>query len=392
MADTTVKYFHSGMANAPVLSGSAGALIAVLDACLVNGLNLQTLDSLVIAGGIATATRAAGITGPEVGSVQLITGATVTGGTINGEQKVLTVTATTYTFATTLANQTATGTITSKQAPAGWAKTYTGTNLAAYKPTDVTATGCLLRVDDTGTTVARVVGYEAMSDVNTGTGPFPTAAQRSGGSYWSKSSTANSTARNWMVIADGRFVYFARNFHASNTTDYELSVFGDMVPTKSGDAFACVISGQASDVSGAAVAIQNNYWQSEVSGSYLETYSPRSYTGIGSAIQLRKSSPAILNSTTSWQSGATTSSITYPNPEDGGLYVSPHYLIEHSPVSFRGVSPGFWMVPQSVANGQFAARDSVTGVTGLSGRTLKALTCGLSPLGVCFFDITGPWR
>ena len=100
----------------------------------------------------------------------------------------------------------------------------------------------------------------------------------------------------------------------------------------------------------------------------------------------------MLNSTTSWQSGAITNSIPYPNPEDGGLYVSPHYLVEHAAISLRGVSPGFYMVPQLVANGQFAARDRVTGVTGLSGRTLIALTCGLSPLGVCFFDLTGPWR
>lgn len=391
MADTTVKYFHSGMPNAPVLSGSAGALIAVLDACLVNGLNLQTLDSLVIAGGIATATRAAGITGPEVGSVQLIAGATPAG--LNGEQKVLSVTATAYTFATTgIADQAATGTITSKQAPAGWAKPFAGTNLAAYKPTDVSATGCLLRVDDTGTTTARVVGYETMSDVNTGTGPFPTSTQRTGGSYWSKSSTANATARNWMVVSDGKMFYFARNYNANNTVDHELTVFGDFLPTKSGDAFACVINGQATDVSASAVAALNNYWHSDAAVTTNEVYCPRSYTAIGSAVQMRKTSPAILASSTAWGSGTITSSIPYPNPEDGGLYVSPHYLLENVSVSFRGTSPGFWMVPQMVANGQFAVRDSVTGVSGLSGRTLKALTCGLATYGVCFFDITGPWR
>jgi hypothetical protein len=33
----------------------------------------------------------------------------------------------------------------------------------------------------------RASGYESMSDVNTGTGPFPTAAQVAGGGYWEKS-------------------------------------------------------------------------------------------------------------------------------------------------------------------------------------------------------------
>lgn len=39
-ADTSVKYLHSAMPGAPVLSGTAGSLISVLDACLVNGLSL----------------------------------------------------------------------------------------------------------------------------------------------------------------------------------------------------------------------------------------------------------------------------------------------------------------------------------------------------------------
>jgi len=48
-ADTTVKVFHSGMTGAPSLSGTAGALIAVLDALLINGFGANNLDSLVIA-------------------------------------------------------------------------------------------------------------------------------------------------------------------------------------------------------------------------------------------------------------------------------------------------------------------------------------------------------
>lgn len=390
MSDTSVKYFHSGMAGAPVLSGTAGALIAVLDACLVNGFGLVTLDSLVVAGGIATGAKAGHPF--EAGTVGLIAGATPAG--LNGEKKMLSVTGSTFTFdATGVADQVAAGAVTAKLAPATWARAYSGTNLAAYKPTDVTATGCLLRVDDTAPTTARVIGYETMSDVNTGTGPFPSATQRSGGSYWSKSNAANATARPWMVVADGRFVYCARSHHLTSPQDYELSVFGDIVPTKTGDAFGCVLMGQASDVSGAMVAVLNNYWHSDPASTTQEFYAPRSYTGIGSAVQLRRASPFIAHNTLAWQSGAMgAAGLPYPNPEDGGLYVSPHYVLESAVLSFRGTSPGFYMVPQNVANGQFAARDSVTGVSGLAGRTLKALTCGLNPYGVALFDITGPWR
>ena len=56
MADTSVKYFHSEMPGAPVMSGTAGSRIAVLDACLVDGWGLLTASSVVVAAGVATAT------------------------------------------------------------------------------------------------------------------------------------------------------------------------------------------------------------------------------------------------------------------------------------------------------------------------------------------------
>src|SRR5574337_1832659 len=210
-ADTTVVYFHSAMTGAPSLAGQAGTLIAVLDACLVNGFGAGTVDAVVISGGVATVTRSAGHSF-EVGTVALISGATVSGGSINGRQRVLAVTSSTWTFdATGLADQSATGTITAKLAPAGWTKPFSGTNLAAYKG-DVTGTGCLLRVDDTGGTVGRVVGYESMTDVNTGSGPFPTSTQISGGGSLGKSSTADATARPWMIFADDRTFYICVNW------------------------------------------------------------------------------------------------------------------------------------------------------------------------------------
>lgn len=390
--DTSVKYFHSGMTGAPVLSGTAGALSAVLDACLVNGFGLKSVDSLVVAGNVATANISSGHSA-EVGTVVDMAGVTGACSAINGNQKVTAITGTSVSFATTgLTDQTATGTITLKMAPVGWAKTFAGTNLAAYKPTDVTATGCLLRVDDTGTTVARVVGYESMSDINTGVGPFPTAAQRSGGSYWSKSDAATSSARPWILVADGRMLYFARAFHSSSTSAYELHVFGDPVATKSGDAFCCVISGHVTSVVGAAVAILNNYWTSDVNTSTQEIYVARPFTGIGGAAFLRKTMPSILNLATNWMSGDSNNLVTYPNPEDGGLYTVPHNLIDQPSLSLRAVSPGFYGCPQNVGAGNFYPLMTITGV---AGKTVKALTLfgsSAAPTGVCFFDVTGPWR
>lgn len=388
-ADTTVKFIHSGMTGAPTLSGQAGQLIGVLDAALVNGFGLGTLDSLVIASNVATATRAAGHPF-EVGSVALIAGATVSGGTINGEHRVTSVTATTYTFETTgLSNQTATGTITHKVAPAGWAKPYAGTNLAAYKPTDVTATGCLLRVDDTAARAARVVGYESMTDVSTGVSPFPTAAQVSGGGYWPKSSASDSSVRSWIVVGDTKMFYLLVAFSGSSTSYSFSAAFGDISPFKSGDAFHCVINFATSDISGATPGTHSSDYESNCGSSVIGTYAARPYTALGSSVGVARNYPTFVP-TTGLRSGESSGGhVGFPNPADGGLFVVKHFIYEPLSLSLRGESPGFYCSPQRIGPSVFASKDSVTGVTGLAGRLLKAVN---SNLGVFFFDITGPWR
>jgi hypothetical protein len=389
--DTTVKFFHSAMTGAPSLSGTNGALIAVLDALLVNGFGSGTVDSVVIAGGIATVTRSAGHS-MEVGSVALIAGATVSGGSINGEQKVLSVTTTTYTFdATGISNQTATGTITHKVAPLGWTKAYSATNLAAYKSSDVTSTGCYLRIDDQGTgsaTYARSLGYETMSDINTGIGAFPTSAQVSGGMYWAKSSAADATTRPWALVGDGKFFYLAVAFASNTSTSYSLSqAFGDFVSNKSPDAYGCVINGHATSAlgtAGANASIELDHGDSSSAAGGL--YFARSYTGLGSAQLGRKSFPPLYGAT-GVRSGA--AGMTFPNLSDGGMYVAQHVVSEHTAAVYRGLSPGLYCSLQNIGASVFSRGDNVTGVTGLTGKTLKAVN---SNTGVFFFDVTGPWR
>ncbi|EPD32955.1 hypothetical protein HMPREF9701_06413, partial [Delftia acidovorans CCUG 274B] len=51
--DTSVKHFLSSMTGAPVLSGTVGSMIALLDALLVTGFDTKTLTSLTVVGGVA---------------------------------------------------------------------------------------------------------------------------------------------------------------------------------------------------------------------------------------------------------------------------------------------------------------------------------------------------
>lgn len=388
--DTSVKYFHSGMAGAPVLSGAIGAMIGVLDACLVNGFALKSVDSLVVASNVATLNVSTGLTA-EVGAVVLIAGATPAA--LNGEQKITAIGANSASFATTgITDQTATGTISVKMAPAGWSKAFSGTDKAAYKATDVSATGHFLRVDDTTANSVRVVGYETMTGIDTGTGPFPTVLQRPGGSWWTKSNAANTSSRGWTLVTDGLFFIFSRAAYAPNLSN-EMTVFGDYISLKAGDAYCCALSGMSSEqyyFSGAES--DDNLWASSA-GSPAEFYTSRGYTGLGSAAQLRKIFTSLIPTSISWASGRASAAMPYPNPADGALLVVPQYVFEHVSLTMRGIIPGVYGCPQNVADGQFTTGDSVLGVTGLPGKTLKAIACHQSvPRGVVFVDITGPWR
>lgn len=381
---TSVKHFHSGMVGAPVLSGTAGAMIAVLDACLLTGFGLQTVTTLVVSGGVATLTVPT-TPSAQVGTVVLVAGATPAG--LNGEQRVTAVAGNSISFATALADGTATGTITVKLAPAGWAKLFAGTNLAAYKPTDPSATGCVLRVDDTATTTCRVRGFESMSDVSTGLGLFPTDAQFSGGMYWGKSNTANTTARPWWVYADGRTFYILALVNLSAP----LFGFGDILSNKSGDAYSCFLTGDASNITSNVGGVGPCLgYGAEATGSL---YLPRSHTGIGGSVQARKR--GALNTAPGYTGSSTYNSdgLVYPNGPDNALVVTPVHVIAAS--SLRGTLPGLLHTPLQVG-ASFNTADQVMGTGPYSGRKLHALRTGApassAVYGTAFMDATGPWR
>lgn len=393
-ANTSVKYFHSAMAGAPVIDITAGSLIAILDACLKDGFNLRPVDTLAVAGGVATVTMSTGAGAFEADTVALISGATPA--ELNGEKRVLSVTTNTITFdATGVSDQTATGTITAKLAPAGWDKPFAGTNLAAYRSADPMGTQMFLRVDDSGTTNARVVGYEAMTDVNTGVQAFPTAAMLAGGMYWPK---ANGTFKGWVLVADSRTFWLmtiAGNSAGSIATNGFCMGFGDFASRKSGDAYACFLSAATTDVSSDQSMSVQDAGASSYSGVSLGTnglVAARAFTGLGGAAPLARVAGGLLLSTSNTASGSANGVTSYPNGPDNALLLVPMVVLESGPV-LRGSQRGILFVPQN-AYAAFLTRDKVDGQGALLGRKLVALRAGMpanTSTGVLFIDITGPW-
>lgn len=393
-APTDVKYFHSGMPGAPVLSGTAGATLAVLDACLVTGWGLKGVDSLIIVGDEATATISTGHA-MQAGTVVLIEGATP--GALNGEWRATSTTVNTVKFTTTgLSDQTATGTITIKIAPAGWEKAFSGANIAAYRPADVTSSRMYLRVNDAGTTTCQVVGYESMSSVDVGTAPFPTVSQKTTGLWWQKSNAASVDARPWFIVSDGSLFYYGKAYLASLLTVFDVSAFGDCLSVKSVDPYRCVLFGR-SDV-GVSTPTSGAQLCSSTNAAEGNFYAARSNSGIGASVPMSRVSPPLVNpSTAIYYSGASYGP-NYPNPADGGLYLSPLNILEGggmNPAAFRGAFPGYYCCPQVIVQGSFGTGDPVVGASSLPGRTLMSVQSYYSTPPnnqTSFIDVSGPWR
>lgn len=282
----TVRVYQSTDASAPSLTGLAGALITVLDACLVNGYGSKTA--------------------------------------------------------------------------AGWAKSYSGTNKAVYRPS--AGNRHYLRVDDSSGASARVRGYETMSDVDTGTGLIPTEAQLSGGAYLNKGAN-NGTARGWILVADEKRFWLVltpsvASIDLSTTAGYCM-FFGDLLSFKSGDAYHTMLIASASSTTGSDVSavVQTNI-ATVITGHFIA----RSYTQTGTSVTASKHSDAgKKNGTEMGRSGA-----SYPDPVTGGILIVPLYAAEVVGAVVRGRIPGMWDVLHNLPG---SPGDTFSGNGDLSGKT-----------------------
>lgn len=390
---TSIKQFSSTDPAAPVLSGTAGALAAILKAYLVDGRGASAVQGINVAAGMATATYASAHPF-AVGSIALFAGATAAA--LNGEQRIVTRTANSVTFsAPGVVDGSATGSITSKLAPAGWQQLFAGAspaNVLCIKSGDVAATGNALRIDDTGQLSARLVGYEAMTDASTGVGPFPTAELQSGGQYWHKSNAAGGDARPWRLISDGRTLYLWVSMHSSGQDRGQLLSFGDLLASKAADAWATVLGGMEPSIN-TSVSQEGcaGYGQVAIAARSVFVIA-RSYTGVGGARAAKK--VAAFNTTLGY-SGSNVyngDSLVYPNPADNSLRLTPVEVVENG--TLRGVLPGVYHCPQRVL-GFFATGDLVQGTGLFANDTFMALAVGPQQggtPGVVFIKLTGSWR
>ena len=405
VTDFSVYYFNEGLRGVPQLSGTSGALIAVLDACLITGFGTVSVTSLTVADGVATATVSAGNSfNPH--HIILIEGASDPA--LNGRHRVLLDdnSSTSFSFKTTAASGPASGTISAKYAPApGWEKPFSAANKAVYRAT--TGNRFFYRVDDSlpEKYVAEIRGYETMASVDVGEAPFPLLSRVS---TIEKSNGANATGKYWDLVADCRAVMFgAQQAPTIGAVPYATPAryFGEMVPlAQNGDVWCSAVLSSNE---------KNTNMQLHYGGSAFYSYRGnssiffgalvRGVSGVGAAMDAQ--CMAVFGGKGGALSGQDSVFGPAPSAVDGQLYLSPVYLAEGSAGPARAVVPGAQYVPHLGVNDMLGVRSTITPAAGpLAGRQLMVLCCSNSPSsgisssssssssGRYLMDITGPWR
>lgn len=350
------RIFRNTQNGALAMAGEASSLKNLLHSVLFgSGYGSITPDSITRSGTTATLTRAAGHGFIDQQVIQI---AGADQAAYNGSYRVTVTSSTVLTFAVAGSPATpATGTITAKTpAVGGWAERWTGTGKTVLYSTDLAASGKAdFRIDDTGTTTARIVGYESTSDVDTGTNPYPTTAQLSGGGYILKSSTANTTARDWLIVANPRTVYLLTVY---NGTNFVVHGFGDLSSPYPGDQYhgfvmACNGSSHTSPP----------YVHYMYGATFDKIWVARNQAATVGAAACAKRGPNHFSGVTG-SGGAT---YAYPSPltTSGVLFGTGSVKVEIQSGEFRGFMPG--MVPiLNAVTGAVANGTTFVGVSGFA--------------------------
>ena len=408
-----IKVYHSDQTGAPTLSGTVGTLVAVLDAVLVNGYNQVSVTSMTRSGSTVTVTCGAahGYKNPNLqywdrngmGNIATIAGAVETD--YNGEWPVTYVSDTVFTFDIGTATPTspATGTITTKRAPAGFSKPFADTNRGVYRSNDLTSRRHFLQVNDIadcpngqGARYAGWRGFENMTGIDQWEYPFPTiVAAGTFGQYLCKSTALDATSRSWTIISDGKFFFLWLSPNRGGT-DFtadgysRLFGFGDFKPTVP-DAYATLISASTSGEtspftttnSGLMYPSQFNWSTGSVPGSGW-TCIARRYNGQATPVWAAGLSPDL--NCAGQECFGYRGVLTYPNPVDNRYYLSQIKVFDGS--IMRGTLP-YYQGPSGVVH---SPRELINNVVGLEGRTfmyLRASPVNQSYTGGVYIDITG---
>ncbi len=258
---------------------------------------------------------------------------------------------------------------------AGWAISFTSGTDRVYRP--ASGNRFVLAVRDAAAVsgaanFATVRGAESASAVTTYTDPFQTVAQLSdANSNWIKSSTVNTTARNFDIYASPTWVIMFVNFSSTSNT-WDSFFWGDVAPGISGDSYNTInitrinqtISplGMGSAIMTSGQCSQRFVWTRSYDGATKSVYGAI-VTPVGAGIGNMAAFPAAKAGPTSGIERAkimladSGNAVTVANSSTKGLPI-------------RGYLPNLWM-PLHVGPGTVNSRDTFTDTAYNAASTFK---------------------
>lgn len=222
---------------------------------------------------------------------------------------------------------------------------------------------------------ARPLGYATMSALQTGTDPFP--AVEAATMAWRKSATADATTRAWLLIADDRTVRYFVKANDTNTP-YRYHEFGEFYSLIPGDAYRALLMGNNAETAGSLAANNaiGHAFSSTATATLAAHFLQRAYTGFSVAAVFGKMSSAPVALPGSF---GTSGGIAFPNGADGGVVLSPVWIMEAAGV-VRGRLRGVYYQCHPMAS--FADGDTFAGSNAYAGRTFLAVRWGNDTDGI----------
>jgi hypothetical protein len=380
----TNRKYNSTDASAPALTNTIGDFTTLLDRVIVTGYPTQSITGITRSASVATVNKTGH--GYSVGMVISHSGANEDG--YNGNKTVASVIdANNYTFAVDPATATpATGTLLASTATGkaglGWQLVFTGTNKRVYRPRS--GSRMYFRVaHDRVAYMAEVAGFETMSDVDTGTGRYPTTTQISatnaGNLRWQLTGNVAGT-KVWQVWGNDTQILWMGEEAGSRAAGY----FGDIVSFKSGDAYNSLIIGKPADQTSfgngepnwmqlQAFAASGSAIPSQQANGLAGHYMPRAASQVGSAIAVNKYTDGTRHQNSTMGAGtAGTDTMAYPDSIMGGLQLARLFVGQTGASGGpRGYIPGIWNVCHNQASmtgvahkDTFTASDGVNSFSG----------------------------
>lgn len=414
MVDTTVKFISYDYQNAPQLTYAPGSLVAILDACLVDGFAATSLTNIVVSNGTAT------INFPTAHpfkkhSVLKISG--MVESALNGQFRANSVLTNSLTFVTTVADGTYTGTTPSaKFAPLGYEIQFQDTNKRIYRPLSVDRNLVSLYVDDSNTnttglgwsgTNTKALAYVAAVCDVTGIASFTTLWF----TWWAKQNSSNgTTARYWKLVGD-RLGFYMHVKSCGVDRGTSVNRFMQLNTYLPGDNYATVLEGYANTTAApldgnaiygpahGVMSMSFGYTDRKIARGVNQTGAALSYFYACTGVTVQYSSPP-YGAVVSGGVPALATAVGYVaqnDPATLGFVACPGVLVI-SANSARGEMPGLYTSPQ-IMNGSDS--EVFENLPGLGDKALVVLsttvpvantTTGTESPGCFYYDITGPWR